>query len=152
MASKPHPTVVIDTREQLPFAFDGLPTIRATLQSGDYSLVGLESRIAVERKSHEDAWNAVAANRARFERCLERLSRLDRAAIVIECTLAEFCERPPYIHRVTPATAAGSFISWACQYRIPVFFCDNRAFAERVTLRFLLAYAKHLAEIKNGKP
>jgi ERCC4-type nuclease len=142
---EPSFTLIVDTREQHPFQFKGLNMVRGTLKAGDYSLVGYTGKVAVERKSHEDAWGCVATGRERFERCLERLAALDRAAVVIECNLRQFAERPEYVRRVTPATAVGSYISWACQYRIPVFFCDSRAYAERVTVRFLVAYLKHLA-------
>lgn len=138
--------IVIDTREQLPFPFEGLVTKRATLGAGDYSIEGLENKVAVERKSKNDAWGCVADGRSRFTRCLERLSALDRAAIVIECSLTEFAIQPSRIERVTPATAVGSYISWSCQYRLPVFWCDTRQYAERVTARFLASYHKHMLE------
>lgn len=137
-------TIITDSREQIPLNFGDHPNARGTLKTGDYSLLGYESRIAVERKSHADMWGSVAGERARFERCLARLAAMERAALVIECSLAQLCERPSYIQRVTPATAVGSVISWSCQYRLPVFFAENPAFAARVTLRFLLSFAKHL--------
>lgn len=149
--TKTQPAIVIDTREQLPYTFDGLPTVLATLKSGDYSLAGFEHRIAVERKSHADLWGSMTSGRARFQRCCERLSQLERAAIVIECSMAEACERPSYIQRTNPASVVGGLISWSAQYRLPVFFCDNRAFAERVTLRYLIAFAKHLTKQPNGE-
>lgn len=147
MAGKIPPfTIVVDTREQVPFAFDGLESVRKGLKVGDYSLVGFESLVAIERKSKSDAWNCVAGERDRFIRELEKLAQYDRAAIVIECALAEFCVRPAQLQRVSPATAVGSFISWSVQYNIPVFWCDNRAYAERVTLRFLMSWLKHRSE------
>jgi len=89
--------VVIDTREQCPYAFRGLvsdartgrhplivPTVVAGLPSGDYSLQGFESRIAVERKSLADLFNTLGQNRGRFQRELERLAQLNYAAVVIE--------------------------------------------------------------------
>src|SRR3972149_11563687 len=138
----PEGAIVIDTRERLPFSFEGIPTVSGTLATGDYSLTGLESLVAVERKSYEDAWGCVGAGRRRFTDCLKRLGELDRAAIVIECSLGAFAI-PPRRTRLDARMAVGSYISWSCQYRIPVFWCDSRAFAERVTLRFLLAYLKH---------
>lgn len=138
-------TIVVDTREQRPYNFTGLATVRGTLASGDYSLVGHEHRIAIERKEKSDAWNCVAGERDRFERCLERLAALERAAIVIECDLREFSVRPSYVQRITPATAVGSFISWSVKYRIQLFWCDSRAYAERVVVRYLAGYLKHVA-------
>lgn len=137
------PTIVIDSREQLPFHFDGLVTVRGTLATGDYSLQGYEHLVAVERKGKGDAWGCVAGERERFERCIARLGALDRAAIVIECSLADFCVRPERIQRVTIATAVGSYVSWSVQHRLPIFWCDNRRYAERVCLRFLASWWKH---------
>lgn len=140
------PRIAIDTREQLRYFFDGYESFRTTLVSGDYSLEGYEHRLAVERKNHSDAWGCLTEARKRFERCLERLSALDRAAIVIESSMAEFCVPPPQIKRVNAATAMGSYISWSTKYRIPVFFAENRQWGERVTLRILAAYYKHCAQ------
>lgn len=143
------PRIAIDTREQLRYMFDGHESFRTTLQTGDYSLEGYETRLAVERKNHNDAWGCVAAGRARFERCMERLSLLDRSAVVIECSMAEFVVPPAQVKRVNAATAMGSYISWSTKYRVPVFFAENRQWGERVTLRILAAYYKHIAMREN---
>ena len=137
------PPIIIDTREQLPFTFAGYETRIATLQTGDYSLAGYEDVVAVERKSKEDAYGCVGGGRRRFVECLERLAALDRAAIVIERSIEDFDQNPPPRTRIDSRMAIGSYISWACKYRIPVFWCANRAYAERVTVRFLAAYVKH---------
>lgn len=89
--------VVIDTREQRGFSFDGLrcdvadgggpltvPTVRGTLKSGDYSLKGYETRVACERKSIEDLYGTLGKGRERFERELVRLSTYSFAAVVVE--------------------------------------------------------------------
>jgi len=140
-------TVRIDNREQLPFTFAGLATEWGTLASGDYSLVGYETRVAVERKSKADIWMCCASERPRFERCLERLAVLERACVVIECDLRELSIRPEYIQRVSPATVVGSCISWSCRYRLPFYWCDSRSYAERVTVRFLAAFLKHVVPL-----
>jgi len=137
------PAICIDTREQLPFEFAGLPTIRKKLDTGDYSLIGIEDKCVVERKSKVDAWSVVGQGRKRFVACLERLAVMDRPAIVIECSLAQFAV-PPARTRLDARMGVGSYISWSCQYRIPVFWCGSREFAERVTIRWLMAYMKHM--------
>lgn len=144
------PVIVIDTREQAPFTFEGFETVRRGLKSGDYSLVGYEGVLAVERKSHNDAWGCLTEGRARFERCLDRLSKLDRALVVIESPQREFVIPPHQVQRVNAGTAMGSYISWMCKYRVPVVWCENRYWAERVALRFLLAYVKHVNGDSNG--
>lgn len=145
MPSANLPPIIIDTREQHPFEFAGLPTVRLMLPAGDYSLAGFEKFVAVERKSKEDAYQCVGRGRRRFVDCLERLAALDRAAIVIERTIEDFAANPPPATRIDARMAVGSYISWSCKYRLPVFWCNDRTHAERVTLRFLAAYVKHVA-------
>jgi hypothetical protein len=90
-------TVVFDTREQLPFAFAGLTadsaqgggplevrTQRGTLGQGDYSILGFETAVAVERKSIADLFGTLGKGRRRFTAELERLSSYEFAAVVIE--------------------------------------------------------------------
>lgn len=134
------PTIIIDTREQLPYDFTGYQSRVATLGTGDYSLEGYEGQLAVERKSKEDAYSCVGANRKRFVECLERLSCLERSAVVIECDLPDFAI-PPARTIINARQAVGSYVAWSCYYRIPVFWCGSREYAERVTVRFLAAYA-----------
>jgi DNA excision repair protein ERCC-4 len=144
--------ISVDTREQQPLSFPGFAVMRKTLPTGDYSMVGFEDRIAIERKNYADAWGCVAGERKRFERCLARLAQLDRAAIVIECSLSEFQVQPSHVQRVTPATAVGSYLSWMVQYNIPVVWCDNRDFAARVVVRILASYFKHRGGLDGAVP
>jgi ERCC4-type nuclease len=142
----PPPTILIDTREQVPFALSGYTTRTVTLRTGDYSIDGYEDKVAVERKSKEDAYGCVGTGRKRFTDCLERLAALDRAAIVIERSIEDFDQSPPARTKIDSRMAIGSYISWSCKYRIPVFWCHNKLYAERITVRFLMAYLKHVAK------
>jgi ERCC4-type nuclease len=144
--SKALPTILIDTREQTPFTLAGYETRIATLKTGDYSLEGFEDKVAVERKSKEDAYGCVGSGRRRFVECLERLAGLERAAIVIERSIENFDQEPPTRTKIDSRMAVGSYISWSCKYRIPVFWCHNKLYAERITVRFLMAYLKHVAK------
>jgi ERCC4-type nuclease len=68
------PVIVIDTREQDPLVFSRLQSVRGTLTTGDYSIAGLESLFAVERKSISDLVGCcMGDSRQRFERELHRL-------------------------------------------------------------------------------
>lgn len=135
--------IIIDTREQTPLDFGDVETVRAKLDEGDYSLEGLEQYVAIERKSKEDMWGCVGGSRDRFESCLARLSLLDRSAVVIECTLADFKVRPRHVKRITVATAVHSCISWQVQYNVPFVWIDSRRDAAAWIYRFLCAYVKH---------
>lgn len=141
--SVPALPIVVDTREQNPWPLEGFVSIIKGIPTGDYSILGYETRVAVERKSKADAWGCVGSGRARFERCMERMAGMESALVLIECSLGEFCVRPPHVKRVTVGTAVGSYVSWMCRYGVPVVWADNRIFAERLAIRFLGAYLKY---------
>jgi ERCC4-type nuclease len=68
------PVVVVDTREQEPLAFERLTSVRGTLQTGDYSVAGLQDLFSIERKTVSDLVGCcMGENRERFERELHRL-------------------------------------------------------------------------------
>lgn len=77
------PVVIFDTREQTPLVFEHLPSERGTLQSGDYSIAGLEHDFAVERKSIPDLCQSLTRGRERFERELHRLRGFSFARVLI---------------------------------------------------------------------
>ncbi|NLO32426.1 MAG: hypothetical protein GX117_03580 [Candidatus Hydrogenedentes bacterium] len=68
--------IVIDTREQQPYTFDPerFETVRRALPAGDYSLVGSETRVAVERKSRSNFISTVIRTRKRFHAELRKLA------------------------------------------------------------------------------
>jgi ERCC4-type nuclease len=59
------PVIVIDTREQTPLSFARLQTVRGTLNTGDYSVAGLEKLFSVERKTVADLVGCCAGRRTR---------------------------------------------------------------------------------------
>jgi DNA excision repair protein ERCC-4 len=133
-------TIAIDTREQLPYAFPGAVT--KTLPSGDYSIVGLEDRVAIERKSKTDAYGSLGQGRARFRREVERLAAFDYAAIVIEDTVQGFLRRPPH-SKMNSRGAIGTLLAWSVRYRIPVYFAGDREHARALTQKLLQMYWRY---------
>jgi len=136
--------VAIDTREQRPYRFAVCE--RKTLPSGDYSIIGLEDRIAIERKTKEDAYSSLGQGRARFERELQRLARFDYAAIVIEASLPEFLQVPAF-SRMNPKAAAASIVAWSVRYRVCVFFAGDRRHGNAITRQLLEKYWRYF---RNG--
>ncbi len=132
-----HPLVVIDTREQLPYRFPNAVT--RTLKTGDYSLLGFEDRIAIERKSKSDAYRSLGKGRERFLREIQRLSKLDYAAIVIESDLSGFLQQPLFSH-LSPNSAIGSLLSWSVRYHVHVFFAGDRRHGKNLTRELLLRF------------
>ena len=87
--------IVVDSREQLPYRWPDNLTVVKGLSAGDYSVLGMENRVAVERKSLIDAYGTFGSNRERFEAELERLSKFDYAAVVIEASMFDALKNPP---------------------------------------------------------
>jgi ERCC4-type nuclease len=72
--SELRPVILIDTREQTPLKFTRLHAQRGTLQTGDYSFVGGQDLLAIERKTIADLVGCcVGNNRERFFRELHRM-------------------------------------------------------------------------------
>ena len=143
LVSSDIPVFVIDSREQQPYDLE--PGVVRALPAGDYSVVGLENRIAIERKSKADAYRSLGYDRMRFEREIERLAGYDYAAIVVESSLPEFRD-PPTFSRMSPQTAVCSLLAWSVKYRIPVFFCGDRDHALATTWHLLTKFVGYVGE------
>jgi ERCC4-type nuclease len=142
-------TIVVDTREQLPYEFTG--AVVKALPSGDYSIRGLEDHIAIERKSKPDAYASLGRGRARFRREIERLALLDYAAVVVEDTLAGFLQRPPY-SKMNPQSAIASLLGWSVRYRVPVYFASDRCHGRALTQKLLQMYWRYNREAIDDRP
>ncbi len=140
---EPELTLLIDTREQRPLSLPN--SKRATLPTGDYSVEGYVDRIAVERKSIEDIYGCFGQSRERFERELERLSRIEHRAVVIEANLSDVLQGTKY-SQVHPHSAIGSLISWSVRYHLPVWFCGDRRMAAGTVRKILYAAVKEIEE------
>ena len=155
-------TLLIDSREQLPYSFAGItadkkdgggivsvPTRVEKLRSGDYSLDGFADRVAVERKSLADLFGTLGRGRARFERELARLNEMDAAFVVVESEWSEVVGQPPAHSRMSPKSIHRSVMAYLFRYpKVHWWFVPGRSFAERTTLRLLERY---FIEINKGE-
>ncbi|EKD93169.1 MAG: hypothetical protein ACD_28C00221G0002 [uncultured bacterium] len=130
------PNIVIDSREQRPYSF-GLPSVVTALPTGDYSLVGLESMAAIERKELSDLINCITFKRARFERELDRASSFRRFWVLIEGTIDQI-ERGKYRSKVSSESVLGSIAAWENRYNVRFVFAGNRQTGERTAKRLLI--------------
>jgi DNA excision repair protein ERCC-4 len=138
----PRQVVIVDTREKNPYSFSSrVSTQRGTLRSGDYSLLGLESTIAVERKSLADLVNTVIGNRDRWRRELARLWGYRFAAVVVEACAHDILAGN-WKGGALPNSVLGAMVNITVEFGIPVVLAGDRATAERVTEAMLLMAAK----------
>ena len=130
--------IVVDSREQSPFAFAGYPVelTVGTLETGDYSIRGFERRVAVERKSLADLVGCLGADRERFQRELARLRGYDSAAVVVEDP-ADDLRGGRYRGKLDAGAAWQSVLAFSMRYRVPFIFGRDRADAEAIAFDFL---------------
>lgn len=76
---------VVDTREQRPADLGELRFEKKTLDTGDYSVLGLEQFVRIERKSLPDLIGCIGKERDRFTREMVRLRGFQHKAVVVEC-------------------------------------------------------------------
>lgn len=149
-------SIIVDTREQLPYTFDGIgcvvPTIISGLDSGDYSIDGMDAMISIERKSLDDLYGSVTWGRKRFEREISRLDELPGfAAVVIEADWREIEtpleHRPGWINQTDPQSVVGTINAWSIRYpRVHWIPCGTRRGAEVRTFQLLAAAYKEWHE------
>lgn len=154
------PVILIDTREQDPFTFANLPSEPGTLDTGDYSVRGLEHLVAVERKSLDDLLACVGRERDRFKRELQRLRAYRFRLLIVEASAADLEQgvypqgayplnpqgaRPLWRSKLTPAHVLGSLAAWTAQYTLPVWLGGTHDESGRFVERFLYQAARTVA-------
>ncbi len=140
-------TAIIDTREQRPLDLilpggERLATIRATLPTGDYSVVGLDNPagVCVERKSLPDLIACIAQERERFEDELNRMLAYRSRCVVVEATWMDI-EAHNYRSRVNPQSAIGSILKWISM-GIPFVLAGTPQRASEYVARLLFGAAR----------
>ena len=103
---------IVDSREQTPLDLSPLKTVPGCLPTGDYSILGLEHLVCIERKSLDDLLGCVGRDRERFERELQRMLAYPVRVLLVEATWAEI-EMGQWRSKVTSSQAMGSLIGWA---------------------------------------
>jgi DNA excision repair protein ERCC-4 len=143
------PCLLIDSREQTPLVFSRLPSRVATLQTGDYSIAGMEELFAVERKSIADLVACcMGDNRERFERELHRL-RGYRFKRLLMIGSRELIEAQQYVSRISPRSVLGSVAAWEMRFDCPVVYCPSPELASREIERWAFYFVRELTESMN---
>ena len=136
-------TILVDSREQKPFTFEheryDVQIQPGTLTVGDYSLRGLEDKVAVERKSLPDLVQCLGRERERFERELQRGAALDAFAVVVEGSWSDLANGN-FRSQLNPHAACQSVLAVMARYRVTFLFAGSRAAAEYATWGFLHQY------------
>jgi len=153
---KPTPPEIIlveDSREQRGYGTSGLfqtPHVVGTLSFGDYSILGLESLISIERKSLPDLLGSLTADRQRFETELKRARSLHRFYILVEASPSDLLV-PDFgkLSRAHPNSIWGTICAWSNRYH-PFLFAGDRQSSARLCEGLLLAYGKEFLRGSQG--
>lgn len=133
----PELVFVVDSRERRPYRLE--PSRVQALATGDYSVAGLEDRIAIERKEIDDLIGCLTRDRERFTRELDRGAAMDYFALVVEASLEDLAAGR-YKSQMSVKSAVQSILAMSIKFRMPVWFVHNRAHGRRVTESILTKF------------
>jgi hypothetical protein len=133
-------TIIIDTREQQPWTFDNYAKAHKKLDTGDYSIEGLEHLLTIERKksSSEFATNIVES---RFKDVVMRLSQFKYSFLLLEFDLQDLLIYPIGSTvpkrmwdkvKITPSFLIKNIIELQLNHNIKVMFCGSASNAEKI--------------------
>jgi hypothetical protein len=168
-------TIAIDSNEGHPWTFSGLKCDSKNAQTidgerhireiepniiwkslgrypnslGDYTIVGLEEVVGIERKSIEDAWGTFLGFDSKgkvpraemFEKELENMAYLQSSIVIIEGCLQGCLANPPaYSHKPKDVLAKQfhrKVLALMQDHGVPFLFCNTRRLAEISAYRYL---------------
>jgi ERCC4-type nuclease len=133
-------TIIVDTREQQPWHFKNYATANHKLDTGDYSVEGLEKIVTIERKKsvNEFANNIVEK---RFKDWTSRLSEVEFPFVLLEFSLDDVLRYPVGSNipkrmwdkiKISPNYIIKNLLELNLHYNINVVFCDNHRNAEHL--------------------
>ena len=139
--------IIVDSREQQPYAFS-CETVNKALVAGDYSVVGFEDRIAVERKSLHDYVNTVIHEYGRFSRELLLLSTYAKACVAVEADLDAVLRgmRQDDLRGAKPESVLGATLHIMLEFGVPVVWCGSRQAARAFTEMYLRMAVRKLVQ------
>lgn len=134
--------VIIDTREKYAWSFveKDVETVTTKIDTGDYTIEGMEDLICIERKRSVSEWSLNLTSK-RFFKELERMQTFKWKYIICEFTLGQmmrFPEGAKLPARVrNKIRVRGPFLLKKTteimrDYNVPILFCDNHMYGEEV--------------------
>jgi ERCC4-type nuclease len=135
--------IVADSREKEPYIFE-CPTVSHKLDAGDYSVEGLESVVAVERKSLADFTSTVMHDFQRFAVELEKLAAMEAACIVVEADLDAVLrgKEAETLHNTSPGSLLGAAQWLSLRFGVPIYWCGSRQAGRAFTDGFLRMFVR----------
>lgn len=165
------PTIIIDTREQTPWLFPSeYPIVRKAMKLADYSILGFETRFAIERKSREDFISSIRPYNTRdpetqqlirsekgkairelrqgwgrFEREIVALRYFQFPCIIIECPFDDFVEGA-YRGGMSPESVVGRIAGLMVEERLRIVFAKDATNAAMWFQLLMRAFIKNVED------
>ena len=148
-------TIIVDTREQQPWEFKEHVVAYRKLDTGDYSVEGLEHLLCIERKksASEFATNIVES---RFKDVIMRMSQLKYSFLLLEFDLEDLLIYPIGSTvpkrmwdkvKVSPSFLIKNILDLQLQHNIKVMFCGDAANASKIA-EFIMKKIHYLEMVK----
>lgn len=148
-------TIIIDTREQQPWSFDNYTTANKKLDTGDYSIEGLEHLLAIERKKSISEF-ANNVTESRFKDVIERLRNIKYAFLLLEFDLEDVLIYPVGSTvprkmwdkiKISPAFLIKHLLELQMYHNIKLIFCGDSGNAEKMA-EFILKKVNYIERYK----
>lgn len=126
MADAPIP-IIADDREKKIWNLDParFSVVRKRLTTGDYTIMGLEDRVAIERKELGDAVNTFIHGWINFRKELYRLAAMDHAIIIVEANVEDILAHR-YESEANPMSVMGRAAECYIDHGVAVLWAGHR--------------------------
>jgi ERCC4-type nuclease len=137
--------IIVDTREQHPWAFDHMEKTVSKLDTGDYSLRGLENIFCIERKGSVSEF-ANNITEKRFKDVIDRMSTIQHAFLLLEFDLEDVLIYPVGSNvpkrmwdrlKISPKFILKHLIELQILHNIKVIFCGDASNAEKMAISIM---------------
>ena len=140
--------IVVDSREQSPLFTSFICLVKKKLEVGDYSILGFENSIIVERKSVDDFYNSIGKNREQFTSNLEKIKQYEWKALVIEAPESSLLGISSLYSLLTPEQIRWSLVSFNVKYGLHIYYGKTRKDCERWIIDRFIYYYKLKRNVK----
>lgn len=140
MTNYPDFTIIVDTREQQPWKFKYQATASRKLDTGDYSIEGLENILCIERKkSVSEIANNITEKR--FKDVLNRMKEYKYPFMLFEFDLEDIYNFPVGSNvprhvweklKISPAFIIKNINEFQIYFGIRILFCGSASNAEKI--------------------
>ena len=133
-------TIIVDTREQQPWHFKNYATAISKVDTGDYTVQGLENIVTIERKKSVNEF-ANNITEKRFKDWVGRLSDIEFPFVLLEFSLTDILNYPIGSNipkrmwnkiKIRPNYIIKNLLELNLYYNINVVLCDNHRNAEHL--------------------